>query len=237
MASSVPMISKRGGWTVLAFALACTSTTPPPPTGVGTDEPDDAPRVVTETASVDPKKDPGATPPAAAPTPTDPGWSAVAKVCKSECATERSRITVFRAADGTAKRLRFDGDLERCSHPPRLYFDAAGRETLAIPEKPVTAGSAEAERFAAQQREEVDGLVEAETLGCPEPGRCKRARVRDFVSEAPCRTDGDCLTCDCHPVNRDEWNARGGEAACTVAGKECIATNPACCDGRCALAR
>ncbi len=219
----MPMTTTRGGWIALGFAVACTSTTAPPPTRVGADEP---PERATDSPT---------TP--VAPTPTDPSWSAVAKVCKSACATERSRITVFRATDGVAKRLRFDGDLERCSHPPRLYFDATGRETLAIPNKPVVPGSAEAERFAAQQSKEVDGLVEAETIGCPEPGRCTPTRTRDFVSDAPCRTDDDCLVCACRPVNRDEWNARGGGEACTVAGEECIATNPACCDGRCALAR
>jgi hypothetical protein len=146
-------------------------------------------------------------------------------------------LRVFRNAEGEAARIRFDGDREACSHPPRIYFDGAGNQSLAIPNEPVEAGSEAAKEFQRKQAAEVEGLVEAELLTCPETEFCGTPRTEGFESDFWCRTDDDCVDCQCGPVNRDEWNARGGEKGCIDPSAHCTATNPACCGGRCVLAR
>lgn len=71
---------------------------------------------------------------------------------------------------------------------------------------------------------------------------CRPERYAGFASEFPCEFDSDCVPCECRPVNRAEHARLGGDAYCErfnqpPAREECIATNPACCDGRCVLAR
>jgi hypothetical protein len=71
---------------------------------------------------------------------------------------------------------------------------------------------------------------------------CRPERHEGFVSDFPCAFDSDCLACSCAPVNRTEHARLGGDAYCErfnrpPAREECIATNPACCEGRCVLAR
>jgi hypothetical protein len=71
---------------------------------------------------------------------------------------------------------------------------------------------------------------------------CRPERYEGFTSEFPCAADSDCVPCECRPVNRDEHARLGGDAWCErfnqpPAREECIATNPACCEGRCVLAR
>jgi hypothetical protein len=71
---------------------------------------------------------------------------------------------------------------------------------------------------------------------------CRPERYEGFASEFPCTFDSECVPCDCRPVNRAEHARLGGDAWCErfnqpPASQECIATNPACCDGRCVLAR
>jgi hypothetical protein len=71
---------------------------------------------------------------------------------------------------------------------------------------------------------------------------CRPERYQAFASEFPCTFDSDCVACSCRPVNRAEHARLGGNAYCErfnqpPAREECIATNPACCDGRCVLSR
>jgi hypothetical protein len=67
---------------------------------------------------------------------------------------------------------------------------------------------------------------------------CRPERYEGFASDLPCRFDSECVGCSCRPVDRGEYERRGGPEVCnSPAGEECIATNPACCDGRCVLAR
>lgn len=168
--------------------------------------------------------------------PSDPSAAVLARVCDAPCVGPSGRVTVFRDAEGRVARLRVDGDLKACSHPPRRYFDAAGEETLTIAERPVAAGSPEAEGLAAAQAAEIAGLAQAEILACHDASRCEPARTEKMRSDFPCRSDSDCVECDCAPVNRPEFERRGARA-CNIPDQECIATNPACCDGRCVLAR
>lgn len=166
-----------------------------------------------------------------------PSYAVMQKVCASSCAGPFARVAVFRDEAGAVAKLRFDGDLDRCSHPPRIYFDAEGNETLTVANEPVVAGSPEAEAFAAKQAAELEGLDEAETLSCFDAARCEAERIPEGMrSTFECRSDSDCLACECMPVNRGEWERRGGAERCEIAGEECVATNPACCDGRCVLA-
>jgi hypothetical protein len=214
---------------VAALTLGCSSPTKTPAPG-GDEASARAPAVTHEAR-------PSWAPPLRDPADLSPSFQVVREICKGPCAGRLARLTVFRNADGDIGRIRFDGDLDACSHPPRIYYDAKGTEMLAIPEEPVVAGSAEAKAFADRQAAQIAGLTEAQTLGCPDPARCEPARIDGFRSEFPCRTDDDCLACQCHPVDRVEWDRRGGADACTLPGEECTATNGACCDGRCALAR
>ncbi|MBN1771628.1 MAG: hypothetical protein JXB32_10220 [Deltaproteobacteria bacterium] len=71
---------------------------------------------------------------------------------------------------------------------------------------------------------------------------CRPERYEGFASDFPCTFDSECVPCECRPVNRAEHARLGGDAWCErfnqpPAREECIATNPACCDGRCVLAR
>lgn len=169
--------------------------------------------------------------------PTDPSPEVIAKVCAAPCAGDFARIEVYRDDEGRVARLIFNGDLEDCSHPPQVYFDAAGEETATIPEEPIEPGSQRATELLAKRDAELEGLNKAETLACPDPSRCEPERTKGFHSDFPCRTDSDCLSCACAPVNRPEYERRGASQACHIDGEECIATNPACCAGKCVLAR
>ena len=71
---------------------------------------------------------------------------------------------------------------------------------------------------------------------------CRPERYEGFASDLPCSLDSDCVSCECLPVNRTEHARLGGNAYCErfnqpPAREECMATNPACCDGRCVLSR
>ena len=71
---------------------------------------------------------------------------------------------------------------------------------------------------------------------------CRPERYEGFASDFPCTFDSDCVSCECLPVNRAEHARLGGNAYCErfnqpPAREECMATNPACCDGRCVLSR
>jgi hypothetical protein len=69
---------------------------------------------------------------------------------------------------------------------------------------------------------------------------CTPDRHAGFVSTFACTHDSECVECDCQPVNRTELARRGGFDACRPeppARQECIATNAACCNGTCVLAR
>jgi len=179
---------------------------------------------------------PSATP-TVPPAATDPSFEVVSKICAGTCGGPFARIEVFRDAAGAVGRLLFDGDLEACSHPPRIYFDGAGAETLTIPMRPVVAGSPEAVKLAADQAAQTEGLIKAEVLPCTDPQMCEAKRTEGFVSTYACASDRDCMTCDCGPVDRPTWERRGGNEACTNPDEECTATNSVCCDGRCALSR
>lgn len=183
-----------------------------------------------------PVADDAATPETSETSPADPGYALMVKLCSTPCAGSHASVRVFRTDRGELARLRLDGDPEVCSHPPRYYFDAAGTVTATIPARPVTPGSPEAEALAAEQRAQVEGLQEAELLSCFDGARClgDRVLVRSIFA---CRSDSDCVDCDCAAVNRSEFDRRGGPAACNIPDQECSATNPACCAGQCVLAR
>jgi hypothetical protein len=69
---------------------------------------------------------------------------------------------------------------------------------------------------------------------------CEPARHDGFVSTFRCTHDSECVACRCQPVNRAEVARRGGMDTChpePPANEECIATNAACCNNVCVLAR
>ena len=69
---------------------------------------------------------------------------------------------------------------------------------------------------------------------------CEPTRHDGFVSTFACTHDSECVPCHCRPINRTELARVGGFDNCRPAppaSEECIATNPACCNGVCVLAR
>lgn len=92
----------------------------------------------------------------------------LAKICaRATCAGPFGRVEVLRKEGVIVGYLHF-GDIRRCSHPPAMYFDAAGEEVGAIPEKPVVPGSDEARHFEAERVRLSRGGTAAESLRCPE---------------------------------------------------------------------
>jgi hypothetical protein len=99
----------------------------------------------------------------------EPSEKAIRKICKSApCVGEFARLVVLRDADGNVGKIRFEGDLQSCSHPPWIYYDAAGVEVVTIPEEPVEPGSAREQELSAKQASALQGLTEAEELRCPD---------------------------------------------------------------------
>jgi hypothetical protein len=98
-----------------------------------------------------------------------PSDEVVRKICKAApCVGQFARLVVLRDADAKVGKIRFEGDLQSCSHPPWIYFDANGVEVVTIPEEPVEPGSPRQQELAAKQASAVHGLTEAEVLRCPD---------------------------------------------------------------------
>lgn len=123
-----------------------------------------------------------------------------------------------------------------CSPRTSENFEGATRAL-----EPRTGEDSEGATRAVRPRVEVSSDEAKGSVAPPEPSdaqSCEAERIPEGMrSEFSCRTDSDCVECACAPVNRVEWERRGGPKACNIAGEECIATNPACCAGRCVLAR
>ena len=100
-----------------------------------------------------------------------------------------AEIEVWVDDGGAIRRLVFDGDIRRCSHPPRIYLDGAGERTLTVPLKPVVKGSPEAKKLFAAQEAQLAGLRKAQTLRCD--GRDKLCRAQ-LVRRAGLVSDGVC---------------------------------------------
>lgn len=139
------------GFIALSLVACGSSTTPPPEQQPPTD-----PAVEPVDSAVD--------------SPADkPSEAAVRKICKTApCVGQFARLVVLRDADGKVGKIRFEGDLQSCSHPPWIYFDAAGVEVVTIPEEPVEPGSPREQELSAKQASAMQGLTEAEELRCPD---------------------------------------------------------------------
>lgn len=108
-----------------------------------------------------------ASPPAEREPPAAEADAVLAKICAAApCVGPLGRVEVLRE-DGKIVGYQHLGDLGRCSHPPAVYFDAAGQELGAIPEEPVAPGSEEARHFEAERLRLSRGGTKAETLRCP----------------------------------------------------------------------
>jgi hypothetical protein len=78
-----------------------------------------------------------------------------------------ARIEVWRDKTGAIGRLVYDGDLQRCSHPPRSYHDRDGKETAAIPFEPIEPGSPKALEYDRIHKTQLDGLTkDAKEISC-----------------------------------------------------------------------
>jgi len=90
-------------------------------------------------------------------------------VCAGTCAGPFAVITVWRDAGGAVGRIVMQGDLQRCSDPPMVYFDANGQVTEQIGLQPVVVGSPEQQAFTERRNRQLAGLTEAEHLSCGTP--------------------------------------------------------------------
>ena len=111
------------------------------------------------------------TPPATTTTTAPPARDAerelLTKICAAgTCTGDFARIEIWRDAQGAIGRLIYDGDIDRCSHPPRSYYDRTGAETLTIPFEPVEPGSAKALEYERKQTEQLAGLTKDRELSC-----------------------------------------------------------------------
>lgn len=100
---------------------------------------------------------------------------AVDAICKSApCSGPMSTIEVWRTSKAAVGVYYHHGDIQRCSHPPSVFFDAAGKQLDAIPMQPVEPGSAEAQRFQSIRERHTRDLTLAERVDCN--GRVRPAR-------------------------------------------------------------
>ena len=92
----------------------------------------------------------------------------VRTICSaSPCTGKLARVLVWRDAKGRVGAFEVRGDIERCSHPPTLFYDAAGKQTGVIPMKPVTPGSPEAKGFLDTRAKATKGLKQVDSVRCP----------------------------------------------------------------------
>jgi hypothetical protein len=90
-----------------------------------------------------------------------------ARICReASCAGPFAKLELWRDASGGLGVVFFLGDLARCSHPPGIYFDAAGAVRWTVPMRPVVRGSAEHAELERKHAAEIEGLVRAESLLC-----------------------------------------------------------------------
>lgn len=96
------------------------------------------------------------------------GGDIVAKICASAtCTGDFASVQIWHGDDGAVGRYVYDGDVQACSHPPRIYFDASGKETLHIGMHPVASGSDEARALSAKREAQVAGLEQSRRVSCP----------------------------------------------------------------------
>lgn len=94
----------------------------------------------------------------------------IAQICRAgTCTSPMATVVVWRDASGAAKVLQFHGGLDRCSHPPMVYYDPGGKELGAIPEQPVVPGSPEAKGFEETHAKLTAGLRADPQVHCSKP--------------------------------------------------------------------
>jgi len=94
-----------------------------------------------------------------------PPVASVTRICAADCAGPMARMSLWRDAGGAVALYVYDGDFDRCSHPPRIWFDKDGKELARVGSNPVPAGGV-AEGPPIQARLTA-GLHESETIFCP----------------------------------------------------------------------
>lgn len=89
-----------------------------------------------------------------------------AQLChEAPCAGTYSKVIVYRTPSGEPAIYLHAGDLQACSHPPYVYFDAEGNRVLNVAERPIR-DEADAQQLDAQRESVVGGLVLGETINC-----------------------------------------------------------------------
>ncbi len=70
------------------------------------------------------------------------------KICAAgPCSGPFARVEVWRDDAGRIKRYHYLGDIQSCSHPPSVVYDASGKEVETIPEHPVDPKSDEGRKL------------------------------------------------------------------------------------------
>ncbi|NUP08831.1 MAG: hypothetical protein HOW73_22520 [Polyangiaceae bacterium] len=103
---------------------------------------------------------------AAAPPLSPEDKAFVDKLCaESTCAGPRARLELWRTPKGELKRVLYDGDRDRCTHPPRFIFEASGKEhsSWSLERERPREAPLDYERI---QAEILDGLTKSQIIVC-----------------------------------------------------------------------
>jgi hypothetical protein len=89
----------------------------------------------------------------------------VATICAGTCGGPLASMEVWRDAQEEIALYIYDGDISRCSHPPRIWYDKNGKELATVGSNPV--GPGEQAPGPAIQTRLTAGLHQTGTISCP----------------------------------------------------------------------
>jgi hypothetical protein len=99
-------------------------------------------------------------------THVDPATSAhvVETICAGTCGGPLASMEVWRDAQEEIAVYVYDGDISRCSHPPRIWYDKDGEELATVASNPI--GPGEQAPGPAIQTRLTAGLHQTGTTSC-----------------------------------------------------------------------
>jgi len=107
------------------------------------------------------------------PSPSRADRELFARLCGlAQCSGRFARLEVFQDSKGQPARIRFRGDFRRCSHPPTIYFDMAGKELTSIDDW-LRIGKSEVANADGIHRDMTRGLKLEMEIGCSSVCRVK----------------------------------------------------------------
>jgi hypothetical protein len=89
----------------------------------------------------------------------------IAKICMDSCTGPMARLTAWLEPGGAPALFVYDGDINRCSHPWRIWYDRQGKELAVVGSGPLPEGEQRPSGRAIHQRLTA-GLTEGKTTYC-----------------------------------------------------------------------